>query len=182
MAGILKGKRSQMVDLAIVLIILLAVGAVMANKVTERNNIIQMGAKQYAMFSAYAEGEKVLEYLKTAGELSISEVAGDCTKAKSLTGDTIAFQVREHMGAYIANYNSTNPGTFTVTLPLTYGYSVINNAAGGSITLLGTTSEDIIIKSAAYSFTYAVKGSFKTVASCEALYKLKPQTTQQLIG
>ena len=183
MAGILKGKKSQFVDFAIVLIIIISLTAIMSNKVTERNNYIQIGAKQFTIFSAYAEGEKVQEYLKLAGEFSLSEIVGSCEKAQSLTESTIAFRVGEKMKTYIANYNSTNP-KFNVTFPDYYLYTVSNQAYTNlQISLTGIASDKIIIKSGTYKFTYSIKGDFKSAVSCDKFEQLKPGSEQtQFMG
>ena len=178
------GKKGQFLDIAIVIVIVMVIVSMITGSLSQNDKLIKIGDKELVMFSAYAEGEKVTEYLKTAGELAVLDSVGDCTNADTLSEDVIAYSIRNRMDQYIANYTSTNP-KFNVTFPDYYTYTVSNQIQTGSlIELTGIASNDIVVKSSDYKLTYGLNGDFRSTIRCENLYTLSKgaSTTASLIG
>lgn len=171
-----------MVDFAIVLVIILAVTALMNKELSDKDKTIEIGGKQYAMLSSYAEGEKALEYIKLAAELALAESAGSCELAKTIPLKTIEYEVGEKVKKRTADYVSSDTELSVSFLPY-YTFSAFENIDTDSlIGVTGITSEDIHVDPRNYNFNYSVSGNFRTSITCEKLNKLKGTTAQQLTG
>lgn len=167
----LLGKKAQFVDLAIFLTILIALTAIMGSAISSGNDLVQIGAKEFSMLSAYAEGEKATEYLKLAGEMALVDVAKDYSTARTLTAGKIVSDASPKINNYISLYKSSNP-KFTVEFPA-YTYTALNQIDTNSlITITGFSDENIVIKSADYKFTYSLNGNFRSAVSNDKLNKL----------
>jgi len=179
MAGILKNKKGQMVDFAIAFIIIVATTALLTNNISSNQKTIEIGARQYAMLSAYAEGEKALEYLKTASEISVSDVVGSCEYAKTVSDKTMVYKIEPLMKDRILKYTSTNP-RLNITIAPFYTYSV--SVQQSSISITGLAGDNIKVTSDSDKFTYSLNGNFKSTMSCDKLKVLREGSGQQFIG
>jgi len=183
MAGILKGKKGQMVDFVIVLIVLFSVSALLSKGLSDKDEVIQIGGKQYSMLSAYAEGEKALEYIRLAGELALAEKVDNCADAKVIPLGDIELAVRDEIRKRMQNYTIPNTALDMDFNPDYYIYTASQSIDRDStLGIVGTTSEKIRINSNDYKFNYSINGNFRSVLTCDKLSKLKPQSQKALLA
>lgn len=179
MAGLL-GKKGQLLDFIIVFLIIVSAGAVLQQNLSAKDKVIEMGGRQFTMLSAYAEGEKALEYMQTAGKISIAQAVRSCEGAETLSGDAIALNAAPIVRKYIANYTRSS-SAFNVTMPSDYTFTAANYiGTDGKIWLVGITDENIKVFSS--KFTYSISGNFRTSVSCDEIKALNSPSTVSLIN